>query len=98
MLLLSLRRAIYLAYVLILLHETCLTAPANAGVERQQPQASEGLLLLLLTTAPTMIIEKLLPNIRTVQSLLDHKDVRTTMIYTHVLKSISAIESPLDFE
>jgi hypothetical protein len=47
MLLLSLRRAIYLAYVLILLHETCLTATPNAGVERQQPHASEGLLIAI---------------------------------------------------
>ncbi len=36
-------------------------------------------------------------NIRTVQELLGHKDVRTTMIYTHVLqRGGTAVRSPLD--
>ena len=35
-------------------------------------------------------------DIRTVQKLLGHKDVRTTMIYTHVMQDgISGIASPL---
>jgi integron integrase len=38
-------------------------------------------------------------NIRTVQELLGHSDVRTTMVYTHVLtKSGLAVRSPLDEE
>ncbi len=35
-------------------------------------------------------------DIRTLQELMGHKSVRTTMIYTHVLKSVLGVRSPID--
>jgi site-specific recombinase XerD len=35
-------------------------------------------------------------DIRTIQELLGHQDVRTTMIYTHVLSRGLHVRSPLD--
>jgi integrase len=37
-------------------------------------------------------------DIRTIQQLLGHKNIKTTMIYTHVIRSgVSGIQSPLDW-
>jgi len=48
---------------------------------------------------PFLVVATPRCDIRTIQELLGHSDVRTTMIYTHTIRSqtIKEVKSPLDF-
>lgn len=49
------------------------------------------------TVLPLAVKERLKEHLKEVQSLLGHKNVETTMVYTHVLRNMSnAPQSPLD--
>ena len=50
-----------------------------------------------ITTFPEMLVQPLKEHLRTIQALLEHADVTTTMIYTHVLQQGGhGVMSPLD--
>ncbi len=54
-------------------------------------------MLRFATPSPTDLLEAGY-GIRTVQELLGHQDVKTTMIYTHVLqRGAQAVKSPFDW-
>jgi site-specific recombinase XerC len=67
------------------------------GTRREWPESADP---LIVHTVQHRFANDLPENndyIRTVQELLDHKDVSTTMIYTHVLKKPGlCVRSPLD--
>ena len=76
-------------------HQTVLQRAVKTAVARAGVQKNVGCHTLRHSFATQLLVSGY--DIRTIQELLGHKDVRTTMVYTHVLnKGGRGVRSPLD--